>query len=415
VHPLTALYLLALGVGLAVRLWLAARQMHAARAHRDQVPAAFAATIDIPAQRKAADYTIARIRVARLESVVDVALALAFTLGGGIAAIDALWSRLGWSQPWYGTAVVSSVLLLSALVSLPFSLWSTFRIEAAFGFNRMTLGLFVVDRLKGLLLATVLGLPLLLGVLWLMERAGRWWWLFAWLAWLGFSALITWAWPAFIAPLFNRFTPLNDAVLRGRIEALLARCRFASKGVFVIDGSRRSAHGNAYFTGLGRNKRIVFFDTLLEHLEAGEIEAVLAHELGHFRLRHNVQRLVLSALTALATLALLAYLARKPWFYTSLGIPNPSAHGALLLFVLVTPAFTFFATPLAAWWSRRHEFAADRFAAQHADASELAAALVKLYRDNAALLTPDRLHSAFYDSHPPAVVRIATLRALPLS
>jgi STE24 endopeptidase len=412
VHPITVLFIVVLSAGLALRLYLAARQMRAAREHRERVPAPFAGAIDLAAQRKAADYTLARTRSGSLETLVDTLLVLSLTLGGVIAAIESGWRHAGWPELWYGAAVVASVLLLSALVSLPFSIWSIFRVEARFGFNRTTPLLFLMDRLKGLLLAIVLGLPLLLAVLWLMQRAGRAWWLFAWLAWLAFSAFLAWAWPAFIAPLFNRFTPLNDAVLRGRIEALLVRCRFASKGVFVVDGSRRSAHGNAYFTGLGRNKRIVFFDTLLERLDAAEVEAVLAHELGHFRLRHTVQRLLVSAVIALATLALLAWLARQPWFYSGLGVPRPSPHAALLLFLLVTPAFTYFATPLGAWWSRLHEFAADRFAAQHADAGALAAALVKLYRDNAALLTPDRLHSAFYDSHPPALVRIATLRAL---
>jgi STE24 endopeptidase len=412
VHPITVLFIVVLSAGLALRLYLAARQMRAAREHRERVPAPFAGAIDLAAQRKAADYTLARTRSGSLETLVDTLLVLSLTLGGVIAAIESGWRHAGWPELWYGAAVVASVLLLSALVTLPFSIWRIFRVEARFGFNRTTPLLFLMDRLKGLLLAIVLGLPLLLAVLWLMQRAGRAWWLFAWLAWLAFSAFLAWAWPAFIAPLFNRFTPLNDAVLRGRIEALLARCRFASKGVFVVDGSRRSAHGNAYFTGLGRNKRIVFFDTLLERLDAAEVEAVLAHELGHFRLRHTVQRLLVSAVIALATLALLAWLARQPWFYSGLGVPRPSPHAALLLFLLVTPAFTYFATPLGAWWSRLHEFAADRFAAQHADAGALAAALVKLYRDNAALLTPDRLHSAFYDSHPPALVRIATLRAL---
>jgi STE24 endopeptidase len=412
VHPITVLFIVVLSAGLALRLYLAARQMRAAREHRERVPAPFAGAIDLAAQRKAADYTLARTRSGSLETLVDTLLVLSLTLGGVIAAIESGWRHAGWPELWYGAAVVASVLLLSALVTLPFSIWRIFRVEARFGFNRTTPLLFLMDRLKGLLLAIVLGLPLLLAVLWLMQRAGRAWWLFAWLAWLAFSAFLAWAWPAFIAPLFNRFTPLNDAVLRGRIEALLARCRFASKGVFVVDGSRRSAHGNAYFTGLGRNKRIVFFDTLLERLDAAEVEAVLAHELGHFRLRHTVQRLLVSAVIALATLALLAWLARQPWFYSGLGVPRPSPHAALLLFLLVTPAFTYFATPLGAWWSRLHEFAADRFAAQHADAGALAAALVKLYRDNAALLTPDRLHSAFYDSHPPALVRIGTLRAL---
>jgi len=406
------LFILVLSAGLGVRLYLSGRQLRAARAHRELVPAPFAALIDVRAQRKAADYTIARIRLGSLETLLDALWVLWLTLGGGIAAIDAGWRLTGWPQLWSGAATVASVLFLGALVSLPFSLWSTFRIEAAFGFNRTTPLTFLTDRLKGLLLAIALGAPLLLGVLWLMQYAGRAWWLLAWLAWLGFSTLLMWAWPAFIAPLFNRFAPLDDAALRGRIEALLERCRFASRGVFVVDGSRRSAHGNAYFTGLGRNKRIVFFDTLLQTLEPTEIEAVLAHELGHFRLRHTLQRLLVSALSALVTLALLAWLGRRPWFYAGLGVPTPSAHTALLLFLLVTPAFTYFATPLGAWWSRVHEFAADRFAAQHADAAALAAALIKLYRDNASLLTPDKLHSAFYDSHPPALTRIAVLRAL---
>jgi len=412
VHPITVLFILVLSASLCTRLYLSGRQLRAASTHRERVPAPFAAVIDVTAQRKAADYTVARVRLGSLETLFDTLWALLLTLGGGIAAIDAWWRATGWPELWSGAATVASVLLLSALLSVPFSIWSTFKIEAAFGFNRTTPLLFLTDRLKGLLLAIVLGLPLLLGVLWLMQRAGRAWWLFAWLAWLGFSTLLTWAWPALIAPLFNRFSPLDDAALRGRIEALLERCRFTSRGVFVIDGSRRSAHGNAYFTGLGRNKRIVFFDTLLQTLEPTEIEAVLAHELGHFRLRHTLQRLLLSAASALVTLAILAWLARRPWFYAGLGVPTPSAHTALLLFLLVTPAFTYFATPLAAWWSRRHEFAADRFAAQHADATALAAALIKLYRDNAALLTPDRLHSAFYDSHPPALARIAVLKAL---
>ena len=411
-HPITALFILALSASLAVRLYLSRRQLRAARAHRERVPAPFADVIDAAAQRKATDYTIARVRLGALETLIDTLWVLYLTLGGGIAAIDVGWRHTGWPELWSAVGTVASVLLLSALVSLPFSLWSTFRIEAAFGFNRTTPRLFFTDRLKGLLLATVLGLPLLLGALLLMQRAGRVWWLFAWLAWLAFSTLLTWAWPAFIAPLFNRFTPLDDAALRGRIEALLERCRFASRGVFVIDGSRRSAHGNAYFTGLGRNKRIVFFDTLLQTLEPTEIEAVLAHELGHFRLRHTLQRLLVSAASALAMLALLAWLARRPWFYVGLGVPTPSAHAALLLFLLVTPAFTYFVTPLAAWWSRLHEFAADRFAARYADAAALARALIKLYRDNASLLTPDELHSAFYDSHPPALARIAALRAL---
>jgi STE24 endopeptidase len=333
------------------------------------------------------------------------------TVGGGIAFIDALWRQTSLAQPWLGTLVVLSTVMAMGIVGLPFSIWRTFRLEARFGFNRMTPALFVADLAKSLLLGLVLAAPLLIAALLLMERAGPWWWLWAWAGWLGFTLLLTWAWPRFIAPLFNRFTPLADETLKARVEALLDRCGFSSKGVFVMDGSRRSAHGNAYFTGVGRNKRIVFFDTLIERLGAAEIEAVLAHELGHFRLKHVRQRLIVSIFTSFAGLALLAWLAGQPGFYTALGVPTPSSHAALLLFMLVVPAFTYFMTPLGAWWSRRHEFEADDFAVKHANARALADALVKLYRDNASTLTPDRIHSAFYDSHPPALVRIARLNA----
>ena len=411
-HPLTLIFIAAVIASTLTRLWLAHRQLVAVRAHRERVPEPFAGEIALADHRKAADYTIARVRFARLDRLIDAAVLLALTLGGVIALIDAAWHRLDWPELWQGVAVVASVLLLTALIELPLSLWQTFRLEAAFGFNRTTLGLFFLDRLKGLLLAVLIGGPLLIGALALMQWGGRWWWLTAWVAWLAVTVTLTWAWPAFIAPLVNRFSPLADPALKAGIEALLARCGFASKGVFVVDGSRRSAHGNAYFTGVGRNKRVVFFDTLLAHLQAPEIEAVLAHELGHFRLRHVRQRLWMSSLGALCGLALLGWLAHQPTLYAALGVPQPSAHAALLLFLLATPPFMYFVTPLAAAWSRRHERAADEFAAQHASASHLAAALVKLYRDNSSTLTPDRLHSAFYDSHPPALVRIAHLRAL---
>ncbi len=411
-HWLTTAFLVALTAGTALRLWLAARQIAAARAHRERVPTPFTQEVALADHQKAADYTIARTRLGAWETLVDAAVVLALTLGGGIAALDGAFDRIRWGEPWRGAAVVLSVLAITAIIGLPFSLWRTFRIETSFGFNRITPGLYWIDRLKGLALALLLGVPLLLAALELMERAGRLWWLYAWVVWLAVSLILAWAWPAFIAPLFNRFAPLGDAELKARIESLLARCGFASKGVFVVDSSRRTAHGNAYFTGVGRNKRIVFFDTLLERLGGAEVEAVLAHELGHFRLRHVLQRLLVSAAGALVGLALLGWLARRAWFYSALGVPAPSAHAALVLFLLVAPIFTFFVTPLAASWSRKHEFAADRFAAAHASATDLAAALVKLYRDNATTLTPDRIVSAFYDSHPPAVARIAELRRL---
>ncbi|MBS0378560.1 MAG: M48 family metallopeptidase [Proteobacteria bacterium] len=398
---------LALGVGL--ELWLAGRQAANVRRHRDQVPAPFAGSVTSADHAKAADYTIAKARLGRIATVVDAALALALTLGGGIAAIDAFWRGHLTAQPGLGLAVIASLALLIQLVNLPLDLYRTFGLEARFGFNRITPVLYVTDLLKGWALAALIGGPVLAATLLLMERAGPLWWVWAFGLWLMVMLFMTWAWPAFIAPLFNKFSPLKDQSLRERIEALLTRCGFASKGVFVVDNSRRSSHGNAYFTGIGRHKRIVFFDTLLERLAAPEVEAVLAHELGHFSLKHVRHRLLLSVVFGFAGLALLGWLSRQGGFYTALGVPMPSTHAALLLFVLVLPAFMFFVTPLGALWSRRHEFQADQFASRHASASELATALVKLHRDNASTLTPDPLYAAFFYSHPPPLTRIARL------
>ena len=411
-QPLSLIFLLAVLAGTATRLWLANRQIAAVTRHRAQVPEPFADTIAPEDHHKAADYALARTRLGRIDTVIDAIVLLALTLGGGIEAIDRLWRLAPIAAPWHGALVILSVMLVVSVIALPLSLWSTFGLEARFGLNRTSLTLFFVDRLKGLVLGLLIGGPLLLAALELMRHAGALWWLYVWALWLGVSLGMTWAYPALIAPLFNRFSPLADAALRTRIETLLTRCGFASRGVFVIDGSRRSAHGNAYFTGVGRNKRIVFFDTLISTLEPGEIEAVLAHELGHFKLHHIRRRLIVSAVVALAGLALLGWLAARPWFYAQLGLSGASDYGALLLFMFVAPAFTFFVTPLAASWSRRDEFAADEFAAQHTPTAALMAALVKLYRDNATTLTPDHLHSQFYDSHPPALARIARLREL---
>lgn len=411
-HPLTLLFLLALALSTLVRLWLAQRQLRSLAEHRTQVPPSFVEHISLEVHQKAADYTAALTRLGRIDVVIGVVVALAFTIGGGIQWLDSQWATVVTAPLWRGVLVVLSFMFIGMVIDLPLSIWRTFRVEAAFGFNRMTPALFVSDLLKGMVLGLLLGGPLLLAVLYLMERAGELWWLYAWALWTAFTLLVSWAYPAFIAPLFNKFSPLSDAGLKVRVENLLQRCGFASKGIFVVDGSRRSAHGNAYFTGLGRNKRIVFFDTLMEHLAPAEIEAVLAHELGHFRLHHVRQRLVLSLILGLAGFALLGALLQWPSFYTALGVDEPSGHGALLLLLLVMPAFTFFLTPLGAWWSRKHEFQADQFASQHANAQELAHALVKLYRDNATTLTPDHVHSAFYDSHPPAPIRIARLQAI---
>lgn len=409
----TILFIAAVAATTAVGLWLAARQIAAVTGHRDRIPEPFAGRLSAEDHRKAADYTVAKARLGMVNTLIDAAVTLGLTVGGGIAAIDALWRQTGWAEPWLGMAVIGSVAAIVGIVGLPLSVLRTFRIEAAFGFNRTTPMIFLADLGKGIALAALIGGPLVLAILVLMDRAGRWWWLAAFGCWLAVTLLITWAWPAFIAPLFNKFSPLQDASLKERIEALLARCGFRSSGVFVIDGSRRSAHGNAYFTGIGRHKRIVFFDTLLQQLASAEIEAVLAHELGHFRLRHVRQRLLVSFATMLAAFALLGWLERSPRFYEVLGVPTPSPHAALVLFALVVPVALFFTTPLGSLWSRRHEFAADHFASQHASAQELASALVKLYRDNASTLTPDPLYTAFYYSHPPALERIARLTAAP--
>ena len=410
---LTWMFLIAVAAETLTRLWLGSRQIEAVQAHRNAVPELFQGQVTLADQQKAADYTTARVRLGRWASVVEALVKVALTLGGGLAAVDAIWRHTGLREPWLGALVVASVLLLLQLIGLPFSLWRTFGIEARFGFNRVSPRLYAVDFAKQLLLSALLGGPLLLATLTLMEHAGAWWWVWAWLIWLVWTLGLTWAFPKFIAPFFNRFSPLTDEALKKRVETLLERCGFAARGgVFVMDGSLRSAHGNAYFTGIGRNKRIVFFDTLLSRIEAPEIEAVLAHELGHFRLHHVRQRLAASVTLTFGGLALLAWLARQPGFYGALGVPVPSAAMALLLFVLTVPVLTFFATPIVSWWSRRHEREADDFAAAHADAGNLAAALVKLFRDNASTLTPDRMHSAFFDSHPPALERIKRLNAL---
>ena len=392
------------------RLWLGSRQIAAVRRHRDYVPELFRGQVALSDQQRAADYTAARVRLGRWATIVEALVKLILTFGGGLAAVDAIWRRTSLAEPWRGMCVMATVLLLLQMVGQPFALWRTFKIEARFGFNRVSSRLYMVDLLKQCVLAVLLGGPLVLATLALMDNAGKWWWVWVWLIWMGWTVGLTWAAPKFIAPFFNRFSPLTDEVLKKRVEVLLERCGFAAGGgVFVMDGSLRSAHGNAYFTGIGRNKRIVFFDTLLSRIEAPEIEAVLAHELGHFRLHHVRQRLAASVLMTFLGLGFLAWLAHQPGFYSALGVPVPSAAMALLLFVLTVPVLTFFATPALSWWSRRHEREADDFAAEYADAGNLAAALVKLFRDNASTLTPDRIHSAFFDSHPPALERVERL------
>jgi STE24 endopeptidase len=403
------LFIAALGASVVLRLWLAHRQIRSVAAHRDGVPDAFADKIQLETHRKAADYTVAKTRQGRVELVYDSLLLVGWTLGGGLQWLDNLWLAAGWSTINTGVAVIVSAFFIMSLLELPFSLYHTFVIEERFGFNKTTAGTFVGDLAKQALLMLLLGAPLTWAALWLMQESGRLWWLYLWLLWAAFSLLMFWAYPAVIAPLFNKFTLLDNEQLQQRIQTLLDRCGFKSKGIYVMDGSRRSGHGNAYFTGMGRNKRIVFFDTLLETLDADEIEAVLAHELGHFKRKHVQKRIVIMMVMSLGGLALLGWLIHQTWFYQGLGVSQPSNHMALLLFLMVTPVFTLFLQPLASWFSRRHEFEADDYAATHSSAANLIRALVKLYKENASSLTPDRLYSAFYDSHPPAAVRVAHL------
>lgn len=414
---LSVVFLAALLLSVMTRLWLASRQTRHVARHRDTVPARFAERIPLTAHRRAAAYTIARMRLGMVETLLGAAVLLGFTVLGGIGAIAALLRDALPDAPfWRQVLLVGAVALVAAAIDLPLSWYRQFGLEKQFGFNRMTPGLFLADLAKGALLAVALGLPLLVAVLWLMERAGDLWWLWTWAVWVLFNLAVLVLYPTVIAPMFNRFVPLEPGPVRDRVERLLARCGFASKGLFVMDGSRRSAHGNAYFTGFGRGKRIVFFDTLLSRLSPDEIEAVLAHELGHFKHRHILKRIVVTFAISLAGLWLLGWLSGRPWFYQGLGVtPQPGdAVGAyaLLLFFLAMPVFTFVLQPLASWLSRRHEFEADAFAARQASAEDLSRALVKLYEDNAATLTPDPVHSAFYDSHPPAAIRLDRLASL---
>ncbi|GMU50573.1 MAG: peptidase M48 [Candidatus Desulfobacillus denitrificans] len=409
-NAFTALFLAALVLTTVLRLWLAQRHVRHIAAHRDAVPDAFREIIALQAHRRAADYTTARVRLAMVEVVAGAGLVLALTLGGLLQAMHAGWAALGLDNLPLGLAFIAGLAVLNAVIDLPFSLWRTFVIEERFGFNKMTPRLFAIDAAKGALLGAVIGLPLLAAVLWLMERMGDYWWLYVWLFWLGFNLLALLIYPTVIAPLFNKFTPLADESLRSRIEALLARCGFRSSGLFVMDGSKRSSHGNAYFTGFGAARRIVFFDTLLEKLAPAEIEAVLAHELGHYKRRHVWKRIGLLALASLAFLRLLGALIDAPWFYAGLGMQAQGAAPALVLFSLVIPLFAFPLSPLMSALSRRHEYEADAYAARQTRTADLVAALVKLYRDNAATLTPDPLYSTFYDSHPPAAARIAHLQ-----
>ena len=411
-HSFTLLFLLFLFASVAMRLWLSQRQFNHIQVHRDRVPEEFADKIKIDDHQKAADYSCTKLRIGRYSLAWETAWLLLWTLGGGLNMLDLWWSNQQLSPLINGIAVIASLMIIAAILDLPFSLYHTFVVEQRFGFNQTDWKTWLLDLLKTTLLMTVLGLPLIAVILWLMNQAGQYWWLYAWLVWTGFSLLMLWAWPAFIAPLFNKFSALDDVSLKSRIDNLLQRCGFQSEGVYVVDGSRRSAHGNAYFTGFGKNKRIVFYDTLLETLSEDEVEAVLAHELGHFKRHHIKKSLLISLLTTLLGFALLAWLMGSSWFYTALGVEMASTHTALLLFVLTMPVFVYFISPLFSALSRKHEFEADEFAKSNSDYRALISALVNMYRDNASTLTPDPLHSMFYDSHPPASIRISHLKSV---
>ncbi|HYE34356.1 M48 family metallopeptidase [Methylocaldum sp.] len=409
----TALFLVILVLSFAVEWWLSRRQLAYVRIHRNAVPDAFKDTISLEAHQKAADYTMDKGRLGNLDRIIGLFVLLLFTLGGGIDLVNRFW--IGFELPSLvtGIGVVLSTILLINLFELPISLYQTFAIEERYGFNRNTPRQFVTDLVLQTVLSLAIGGPLLALILWIMQSVGSYWWLLAWSIVMGFSILMSWAFPTFIAPLFNKFTPLQDETLKRRIETLLDRCGFQSKGIFVMDGSRRSGHGNAYFTGIGDSKRIVFFDTLINSLNHDELEAVLAHELGHFRRRHVLKMLVASALITLIGFALLGWLSGQDWFYSGLGVSSQSNALALILFMLIMPVFTTFLQPVIAYFQRRHEFEADDFAAYYTKPAHLISALVKLYRDNASTLTPDPLYSAFHYSHPPASIRIANLSAKP--
>jgi len=403
-------FLAALAAATATRLFLGGRHLRHVRAHRERVPDAFAAEIGLAAHQKAADYTCARTGFAMIDAGIGVAVVLALTFGGGLQwlhEVSAAWAPEGILR---GLLLIALVGLLTTLVDLPSDLYRTFVIEQRFGFNKTTPGLFFADLLKSLVVGALLLLPLAALIIWLIRELGPAWWVYAWAVTVAYGIFVQFIAPTVIAPLFNKFSPMEEPELKARVERLLERCGFKVKGLMKMDGSRRSSHGNAYFTGFGNSKRIVFFDTLLRQLEPAEVEAVLAHELGHFRLRHVIKRMVLTSAMSLGFFWLLGFLMTQAWFYSGLGVSSPSPAMALVLFMFALPPFTFLLQPLGAMLSRKHEFEADQYAAQHASARDLVSALIKLYRDNASTLTPDPLHSVFYDSHPPAIARIARLQ-----
>ncbi|AFJ02805.1 hypothetical protein Q7C_1657 [Methylophaga frappieri] len=413
-NEFTWVFIFALLLMTGIEIWLSLRQKRHVLASRHAVPAAFSEQISLSAHQKAADYTVAKGGYKRGEAIYSGVILLLWTLGGGLALLYGGWSALGLSETVTGLLFILSFMVIGSVLELPAGWYKSFVMEEKFGFNRATPNIFFADFAKQLLLLVVMGVPVVWVTLWLMNSTGEFWWLYLWAAWMGFALFMMWAYPAFIAPFFNKFTPLEDQEMVHRVDNLLQRCGFNSQGIFVMDGSRRSGHGNAYFTGLGNNKRIVFFDTLLETLNPDQIEAVLAHELGHFRRQHVIKNMGLLAILSLVGLALLGWASTQTWFYTGLGVDTQNAAMALTLFMLVIPVFSFYLHPLLTHLSRKYEFEADAYAASVANADDLIAALVALYKENANTLTPDPLVSAVYDSHPPASMRIAALQNHPV-
>jgi len=405
----TWIFLIALLLSTAIDFYLDQRQMRSVFLHRGAVPDRFADGISLASHQKAADYSMAKMKLGTYSGLYGLGLLLFWTLGGGLDVLDEVLRAWQWSSLTTGVVFLIVFSMFGSLLELPFSLYSTFSVEQKFGFNKMTLGLYITDILKQGALMVAIGAPLIWVILWLMASAGEMWWLWAWGVWTGFSVLMMWAYPTFIAPIFNKFEPMHDGELKTAIEGLLQRCGFESDGLFKMDGSKRSSHGNAYFSGFGKSKRIVFFDTLLEQLSTDETLAVLAHELGHFKRNHIKKRMALMFTMSLAGFAILGWLGEQVWFYEGLGVSRVSDYMLLILFMLAMPVFSFAIAPLMSMYSRKHEFEADDYAKEHANAEDLISALVKMYDDNAATLTPDSLYSAWHDSHPPAPVRVAHL------
>jgi STE24 endopeptidase len=410
---LTVLFVLALTAGIIVRLWLSTRQIQHVAQFRASVPTAFATKIALVAHQKAADYTIAKMRFGLVEFAVGTAVVLGWTLLGGLSILNQVLIDLLGTGIGQQIALLAVFVVIASLIDLPLTIYQTFVIEERFGFNKMTMRLWLADLAKSGLVSTLIGIPLIALIVWMMGEAGQWWWLWTWVVWMGFNLILLFAYPTWIAPLFNNFNPLEDEALKLQVTTLMQRCGFSVQGLFVMDGSKRSSHVNAYFTGFGASKRVVFYDTLLSKLTTNEVKAVLAHELGHFKRKHIVKRMASLFVASLLGFALLGYLTPQVWFYTGLGVqPNLNAASdalAIILFLLALPTFGFFITPLATRLSRQHEFEADAYAVLHTNGADLASALLKMYEDNASTLTPDPVYAKFHHSHPLASERLARM------